>query len=123
MWKRVICSEKVLSSIYLRYSPSANTTNALLFFCMSTCMDGRRFLLYIYKRNSAFKMKHCNGYNFLSCKLLYIKLFLHGFIINMKYLHLHKIIFCSHAFIEYILLRSICPLICLKSSKEIQISV
>lgn len=53
----------------------------------------------------------------------YIKLFLHGFIINMKYLHSHKIIFCSHHFIEYILLRSICPLICLKSSKEIQISV
>lgn len=53
----------------------------------------------------------------------YIKLFLHGFIINMKYLHSHKIIFCSHPFIEYILLRSICPFICLKSSKEIQISV
>lgn len=32
LWKRVICSEKVLSSIYLRYSPSANTTNAVLFF-------------------------------------------------------------------------------------------
>lgn len=88
-------------------------------------MYGRTPFSVVYLQKKKVYMKWSIAMDILSYHVsyFYIRLFLHGFIINMKYLHSHKIIFCSHHFIEYILLRSICPLICLKSSEEIQISV